>query len=288
MGMDAFPIFMDFRIKHWLGYTRRFPSPFPLASADFITRKSHWIRHTFDTCNFSLILKGRGRFQRLGVTHEVVAPCVITQWPGESLDYGPDPSGATWDELYLIYGAELMPRFEANGFVDRARPLWPIHDPVRVRALIDEFATLTLSANPERIIDRVDRIAEQIVMETLLAPDSTPAATDTIDRLLATVRKNFATAIDFDALAARQGMSRATFRRRWAERVSVPPARHLQELRMREACRLLAETTRPIREVAHAVGFTDELYFSRRFHREHGLPPARYRKIYALRTTRRA
>ncbi len=288
MGMDTFPNFMDFRIKHWLGYTRRFPAPFPLASADFIERKRDWIRSTFDTCNFSLILKGSGRFQRNGVTHEVVSPCVITQWPGERLDYGPDPSGATWDEFYLIYGAELMPRFEAIGLVDRARPVWSIHDPVRVRALVDEFVALTASTHPERIIDRVDRIAEQIVMETLLAPDSNPAAADTIDRLLATVRKNFAAPINFDALAARQGMSRATFRRRWAERMSVPPARHLQELRMREACRLLAETTRPIREIAHAVGFTDELYFSRRFHREHGLPPARYRKVYALSTIGRA
>ena len=288
MGMDTVSNFMDFRIKHWLGYTRRFPSPFPLASADFIERKEDWVRHAFDTCNFSLIIKGRGRFQRHGVTYEVVSPCVITQWPGEPLEYGPEPTRATWDEFYLIYGAELMPRFEATGLIDRARPVWPIHDIARVRALIDEFATLTTSNRPERIIDRVDRIAEQIVMETLLAPDSTPTATDTIDRLLATVRKNFATSIDFDALAARQGMSRATFRRRWAERMAVPPARHLQELRMREACRLLAETTRPIREVAHAVGFTDELYFSRRFHREHGLPPARYRKTYALRTPARA
>ncbi|MFH1499003.1 MAG: AraC family transcriptional regulator [Verrucomicrobiota bacterium] len=274
---------MDFRIKHWLGYTRRFPSPFPLASANFLERKTNWVRHAFDTCNFSLILKGRGQFHRLGVVHEVIAPCVITQWPGERLDYGPDLPRATWDEFYLIYKADLMPRFEASRFIDRARPVWPIHDPDRVRALIDEFTALAASRNPERVIDRVDRLAEQIVMETLLPPDAAPTADDIIDKLLTTVRKNFAAPIDFDALAARQGMSRATFRRRWSERVSAPPARYLLELRMREACRLLAETTRPIHEIAHAVGFTDELYFSRRFSREHGIPPARYRKIYALR-----
>jgi AraC-like DNA-binding protein len=285
--MDALSNFMDFRIKHWLGYTRRFPAPFPLATANFIERKAEWIRRTFDTCNFSVILKGRGCFKRLGVVHEVVAPCVITQWPGESLEYGPSPELATWDEFYLIYGAELMPRFEAIGLVDRARPVWPIHDIARVRVLIDEFATLTASPRPERIIDRIDRLAEQIVMETLLAPDTSPAATDPIEQILAVVRKNFASPVNFDALATSQGMSRATFRRRWAERMAVPPARHLQELRMREACRLLAETVRPICAVAHAVGFTDELYFSRRFRREHGLPPARYRGIYALRSTPR-
>ena len=57
---------------------------------------------------------------------------------------------------------------------------------------------------------------------------------------------------------------------------------------MREACRLLAETTRPIKDIAHAVGFADELYFSRRFHGEHGCSPARYRKTYSLRLLGRA
>ncbi|MFA6960437.1 MAG: AraC family transcriptional regulator [Opitutaceae bacterium] len=283
--MDTFPIYMDFRIKHWLGYTRRFPASFPLASANFIVGKNDWIHRTFDTCNFSLILKGRGQFHRLGVTHEVIAPCVITQWPGERLDYGPDLPNTTWDEFYLIYGASLMPRFETMGLVDRNRPMWSINDPVRVRALIDEFATLANSANPEHIIDRVDRIAEQIIVETLLGPDTTPVAGDIIDRLIANIRKNFAEDIDFDAVAARQGMSRATFRRRWTERISIPPARYLQELRMREACRLLAETNRPIHEVARAVGFADEFYFSRRFHCEHGIPPARYRKTYTINRT---
>lgn len=283
MGMDAFPKIMDFRIKHWLGYTRRFPAPFPLASANFIEGKPDWVHRSFNTCNFSLILKGRGQFHRLGIVHEVIAPCVITQWPGEHLDYGPDKPRATWDEFYLIYGADLMPRFEAIGLIDRSRPVWPIHDPTRVRALIDEFAILAAASNPDRVIDRVDRLAEQIVMETLLPSDTAPEL-DAIDQLIAKARKNFATPVDFEALATKAGMSRATFRRRWAERVSTPPARYLQELRMREACRLLAETTRPIHEIAHAVGFADELYFSRRFRCEHGLPPARYRKVYALRS----
>ena len=44
--------------------------------------------------------------------------------------------------------------------------------------------------------------------------------------------------------------------------------------------------TRPVREIAAAVGFEDELYFSRRFRLEQGRPPSDYRKIYALRSQR--
>ena len=277
---------MDFRIKHWLGYTRRFPSPYPVASANLVNQKDHWIRTVFDTCNFSLILRGHGQFNRLGRTWEVVAPCVITQWPGEQLEYGPNLPEETWDEFYIIYGRELRPRFVASGLVDTARPVWPIHDLGRVQSLIAEYAALADSANPEAVVDRVDRVCERLVLETLLDADADNSGDTPLGRLLGEVRREFTGPVDFDALASRHGLSRATFRRRWAEVMDKPPARYLQELRMREACRLLAETTRPIREIATAVGFEDELYFSRRFRLEQGRPPSDYRKIYSLRSQR--
>lgn len=274
---------MDFRTKHWLGYSRRFPSPYPLASANFVAQKDHWIRHAFDTCNFSVIVRGRGEFHHRGRRWDVVAPCVITQWPGEQVEYGPPIPAETWDEFYFMYEARLMPRFEEAGLIDRSRPVWPIHDLPRVRALLAEFAALAGSATPEQMVDRVDRVAERIVLETVLAPDPAAAVDTALHNLLAELRRDFATRIDLDALAARHGLSRATFRRRWAAVMSLAPARYVQELRMREACRQLVETTQPIREIARAVGFDDELYFSRRFHRELGTPPGKYRQVYALR-----
>lgn len=277
---------MDFRIKHWRGYARRFNCACPVASAEWV-RKDHWIHHAFDTCNFSLILRGRGRFERFGQSWDVIAPCVITQWPGERVDYGPELPAGTWDEFYVIYDATLMPRLEAAGLIDRERPVWPMHDLPRVRMLITEFAGLAASARPERVADHVDHLAERIVMETLLAPATVSdgdAGAEPVQKIIALLHRDLAKPVNFDELATRHGLARATFRRRWAEVVPQPPARYLLELRMREACRLLAETTRPVRRIAREVGFDDELYFSRRFHLEQGLPPREYRRIYALRT----
>jgi len=61
--------------------------------------------------------------------------------------------------------------------------------------------------------------------------------------------------------------------------VGKPLGRYLQELRMREACRLLVETKRPIHEVARAVGFEDELCFSRRFRQEMRFAPREYQGV---------
>src|SRR6478735_4663307 len=114
--MDTFGKKMDFLTKHWKPFTRRMPARFQLATMDLLKTKRHWIRYKFDSCNFSLILRGRGRYLRSGVWYPVVAPCVITQWPGEPLEYGPE-AGEDWDEFYLIYPRELYADFQEGGFI---------------------------------------------------------------------------------------------------------------------------------------------------------------------------
>ena len=274
---------MDILVKHWAPFPRRFPAAFPLINADFARAKNHWMRCAFNTCNFSLILRGRGEFRRAGRTWTIQAPCVLTQWPGEYVEYGPPVPEETWDELYLIYAARLMPKFKQQRLIDPQRPVWPIGDLAAVNALIAEFAELAAAPNPAEVVDRVDRVCERLILETHLASPGEPPGGQAIHRLIAEVQRHPGRAVDFEELALRRGMSVSTFRRRWAEAVKLPPARFLQQLRLREACRLLAETRRPIGEIAHAVGFEDELYFSRRFRKEMRIPPREYRAAYRLR-----
>ncbi len=273
---------LDFLTKHWAPYQRRFPFAFPVATAAHAWRKNAWVHTAFDTCNFSLILRGRGEFHRLGRVWPVQGPCVITQWPGERLDYGPAPQ-ETWDELYIVYDKAMYPKFQHTRLLDPERPVWPIMDPGAVEALVAELTQLARYPEPEAVVDRVDRVCERIVLETWLAPNTSDPADDVIRSIAAGLRLRLASAVDFDALASEHGFSSTTFRRRWFATMGMPPARYLQGLRMREACRLLVETMLQIHEIAVAVGFEDEFYFSRRFHMEHGLAPRDYRNTFRLR-----
>ena len=274
---------MDILVKHWAPFPRRFPSAFPLITADFAPKKNHWIRHAFDTCNFSLILRGHGEFRRAGQTWTIQAPCVLTQWPGEYVEYGPHMPEETWDELYFIYDARLMTKFKQSRLIDPQRPVWPIGDLAAVNEQVAEFVELASASDPASIVDRVDRVCERLILETHLASPAQALGDQAIHRLIAEVQRHPGKPVDFEALAHRYGMSVSTFRRRWAEVGKLPPARLLQQFRLREACRLLVETTQPINAIAHAVGFEDELYFSRRFHKEMRLSPRDYRNAYRLR-----
>lgn len=273
---------LDFLVRHWAAFPRRFPSRFPLISADLVVKKENWVRMKFHSCNFSLILHGSGRFLRGGREWVVESPCVITQWPGEYVEYGPGVQGGTWDELYFVYHRSSLAKFRAARLLDPALPVWPIRDPASLEPHMAEFAALSQHPQPALVADRVDRVAERIILETW-APSPGPIATRTpIHAAAEALRAHLSDPLDLDALAADQRLSTSTFRRRWMEAVGIPPARYLQNLRIAEARRALVESTTPIREIAGACGFEDEFYFSRCFRRATGIPPREYRKTFRL------
>lgn len=272
---------MDFLTKHWAPHPRQYPGLFPLVSSDFLSGKENWVRTRFGTCNFSLILRGAGRFEWAGKTWQVQAPCVVTQWPGESVAYG--PIDGTWDEWYLVYERSQFKRFQDRGLADFSKPVWPIADPASLRVHLAEYSVLARSPDPAWVVDRVDRIAERAILDTWLPPGAPMEEDPGIRAAAARLRENLALKWDFSSLAADSGFSTTTFRRRWVETIGVPPARYLQQLRIAEACRLLVETPLQIKAVALATGFEDEFYFSRRFRIEVGKAPGEYRKTYMLR-----
>ena len=51
----------------------------------------------------------------------------------------------------------------------------------------------------------------------------------------------------------------------------------VEDLRYREACRLLKRTDKPVAAIATALGYTDPSHFSRAFRRWSGMRPSQYR-----------
>ena len=272
---------LSFPVNFLLAQEDSLRSLLPLRHIGFIERKTGWVRSQFDTANFSLILNGSGEFHRKGRIWKVEAPCVITQWPEEYLEYGPSQPHEFWTELYLVYSLELMPRFIQCGFVEESRPVWPISNPSALRPLLEELARC-LAAKEKSA--RIDRIAERIILETLLPLHV--SASSPIAKALEAIQTNWQSPLDLETLARRCNMSVSTFQRRWNESMGITPARFALGLRLQEACRLLIETSESITGVANVCGFADEFYFSRCFRREFGSPPRTYRKEHLIRSGR--
>jgi AraC-like DNA-binding protein len=255
-------------------------------SIGYNRHKTERIRHPFETFNFSFILSGGGTYVFRGQTYPVETPCVITQWPGEPMDYGPAGEWSYWEELFLIYPATALDALRARGLAVERKPLWPVRRDTPMREQLGRLLRLLEDVTGDGVPDRIDRACELLVAESRLGESRPPMGRDeaVIREIRQHVRTHYLEHHDFDALARERGLSPTTFRRYWDRYVHTPPARYVMRLRMREACRLLVETDHTVAEIAHTLRFDDPLYFSRRFSVLIGIPATEYRRRNMVRT----
>lgn len=83
--------------------------------------------------------------------------------------------------------------------------------------------------------------------------------------------------IRLPAIAGSAGLSVHHFVRAFSTALGASPMRYLRELRIRRAIGLLQATDLQIKEIAYAVGFRDQLHFSRVFRAAAGLSPQSFR-----------
>lgn len=74
------------------------------------------------------------------------------------------------------------------------------------------------------------------------------------------------------------GLSLDYFSRRFKVHFGVPPRTWIQKERLRRAAAMLAESTLPVRDVAHHFAFEDPRFFSRQFKKAYGVSPSAYRR----------
>ncbi len=92
------------------------------------------------------------------------------------------------------------------------------------------------------------------------------------------IRENAHRPIGVADVAAASGVSRRVLERRFARHLQCTPHEQLCRVRIRMACRLLAETPLPIEEVAVRCGFANNSRLVEQFTRRVGCTPSEYRR----------
>lgn len=102
-----------------------------------------------------------------------------------------------------------------------------------------------------------------------------------IDRVCGFLARNFARRIPLAEAARQAHLSPAGFSRFFRSTTQRTYSRYLSELRVGQACRLLAESDLPIARVAETVGFRNLANFNRQFLRLRRATPRQFRLRYA-------
>lgn len=108
---------------------------------------------------------------------------------------------------------------------------------------------------------------------------STGAAhVDPVEAALEHLRSDWVGRTSVGELAGMAGLSASHFAALFRRATGFSVLEYQTRVRMSHARELLDTTDRPVATVAHQVGYTDPLYFSRQFAKLHGMPPSAYRE----------
>lgn len=102
------------------------------------------------------------------------------------------------------------------------------------------------------------------------------------NRVLAVIRKRLDRTITIEQLARVAGMSSSHFSRVFKETVGATPMQYVLAYRVEQAIKMMADSTRPLGNIALDCGFADQAHFSRSFKQVTGQTPRAYRATHVM------
>ena len=104
-----------------------------------------------------------------------------------------------------------------------------------------------------------------------------------VDNALAYIEQNYQGDITVEDIARNAGLNRSYFGKVFRDAMGVSPQQFLIGFRIEKACELLKLSNLSVGEVGRAVGYPNQLHFSRAFKNARGLSPRAWRQQHAQR-----
>lgn len=193
--------------------------------------------------------------------------------------YAPDPETG-WDEHWIGFNGDLPRRWIKHGFFS---PQLPILKPRQESVLLPLFTqALEVSQTNQAAVQQIlAGLATQIMgllysaRQAGFTREVHPASPVqiTVERMQTSLDSD----LDVPAIARQLGVSYSWLRRTFADHTGLSPHQYLLELRLVRARNLLSESALTVKEVGRRIGFEDEHYFSRLFHKKVGIAPGLWR-----------
>ena len=189
----------------------------------------------------------------------------------------------------VVFSDIKMPEMDGIGLISSLREEHPdmlcvivsgYSDFEYMKAAIRNSAVdyLLKPVNPEELRRLLQRLeATLLAREQQVVSRRESDAAALAENVRTYLQENYDKPVDFSALAESMAVSAPYLSKMFHEQTGTSPSRYLNDLRMRQAKKLLMDTSLTVREIAARVGYSDPFHFSRNFRNTVGCSPARFR-----------
>ncbi len=226
------------------------------------------------------LLEGNGEYRdATGLRMTVSAGDVILVLPDLPHQYGPR-RGESWKEIFIAFDGPLFHLWRESGFLDSSRPVWRLN-PTALWLERFEFTMpksgLLKSLGGLRELAQLQLLLAQALDAREEAGENSNAWQNTATLLLEP--RDDRRTMPLPEVARNCGMSYETFRKKFPVACGMSPTQYRLLRKMEKAKTMLARGSFAMKEIAEALGFSDEFHFSKTFKRIVGINPRDFRAL---------
>lgn len=228
------------------------------------------------------ISKGRGTFSSsLTKKTSITKGQVMLLFPGQWHSYCPLKETG-WNEYYIGFEGMIIDNIAENGFIVPESPILNVginEDLVHLFSNAIKVAKEDKTASQQYLAGITFNILGTILSLAQNRNFESKESSQKIERAKVIMIENLHKNIDIKGIAANLGISYSLFRKAFKEYTGYAPAQYVQELKLRKAKELLAETNHSIKEVSYELNFSSYEYFLSFFKKRVGHTPMEYRNL---------
>ena len=227
------------------------------------------------------ISKGQGRYtDSRGTDYHLRAGSVIILFPGVWHSYCPDRTTG-WKEHFIGAKGSVIDEIVKGGFLTSDSPVLNVGLSEKLISLYNEALQIANEGNicSQQYLSGILMHILGYVLNVSATPDvRVDEMRYKMEMAKIYINENIASEIDLLDMSKSLSMSYSTFRKCFKQAVGVPPGRYIQDLRIKEACRLLKTTNLSVKRIAVVTSFKSVTLFNCLFRKRVGMAPLAFRK----------
>jgi AraC-like DNA-binding protein len=229
---------------------------------------------------FVYISKGMGVFNSEATRRiNISKGQIIILFPGQWHTYSPKKETG-WNEYYIGFEGDIIDRIVANGFISTQNQVLNVgvnEDLVQLFSAAIKIAKEDKTATQQNLAGIVFNILGSILFLAQNKNFETKESAQKIEQAKVIMLENIQKDINIQEIANNLGISYSLFRKEFKEYTGYAPSQYFQELKLRKAKELLAETNLPIKEISYELNFSSYEYFLSFFKKRVKFTPTEYR-----------